>query len=110
MNNVIKLHILLLPIVAVMLIASGSDDSSGPISSGGQLTLTLALLDPNTMTLTSNFNCIDCPIYENGLLYLKITTTSNSPYAFAVSPSNCYKSGGNIFLYGDVWSNTLCTP
>ncbi len=108
MRNVIKLNILL-PIMAVMLMACGNDDS-GPTSSGGQFTLTLALAGPNAMTLTTNFNCIDCPIYENGQLYLNVTTTSNSPYTFPVTHSNCYRSGGNMFLYGYVWSNTLCAP
>lgn len=109
MKNVIKLCVLL-PIAAVMLMACASDDDSGPTDSGGHLTLTLTLVDANTMTLTSNFNCIDCPVFENGHPYLKITTTSNTPYSFPVSRPYCYQSGGLFFLFGYIWSDTVCVP
>jgi hypothetical protein len=109
MKNVMKLGIVLL-FAAVMMMACGSGDGSGPTPPSDQFTLTLASAGPNTMTLTSNFNCVDCPIYENGQPYLKITTISNTPYPFSVSPSKCYQSGGLFFLLGNIWSNILCAP
>ena len=98
----------------LVLIPAGCGNSgSHEVVPSAPLSLTLSVAGTTatttTISLTSNFNCIDCPIYRNGIIYSKVTTESNVPYLFTVSNAqDCYRSGGLFLLGGNVWSNLLC--
>lgn len=110
------LCVYLIFIVWIIVIVTGcGGGDSGPTSPSQPYTLTLAVENSSntstTLSLTSSFSCIDCPIFRDGYLYLKITTTANTPSYFTVDNSaHCYQSGGNLFLIGEIWSNIVCTP
>lgn len=96
-----------------VLLAGCGVSGSHEVVPGAPLTLALAVAGTSatttTISLTSNFNCIDCPIYKNGIIYTKVTTESNVPCLFVVGTAqDCYRAGGLFLLGGNVWSNTLC--
>lgn len=97
----------------IVTLAGCGYSGSHEIVQSAPLTLTLSVAGSSatttTISLTSSFNCIDCPIYRNGVIYSKVTTESNVPYLFTVSNTqDCYRSGGLFLLGGNVWSNLLC--
>ena len=109
MKNVIRLFMSIM--VVVML--SGCGEGSILIVWGEPLILSLAVADVSasstTLSLTSNFNCVDCPVYRNDILYTHVSTQSFVPTLFVVSNSPaCYKAGDFLSPMGWVWSNEVC--
>lgn len=96
-------------LTALAALACSSGDGGGP-TAPDRLWLALELTAPETMTLTSNFHCIDCPVLQNGRPYLRITTTPDVAAPFTVRHGACYRAGGLFFLVGYVWSESVCVP
>lgn len=96
-------------LAALAALGCGARGEGGP-TAPDRLWLALELTAPDTMTLTSNFQCIDCPVSENGRPFRRLTTTPGAPTPFRVSHGACYRAGGLFFLVGYVWSETICVP
>ncbi len=99
----------IVPLALAPLLACAAPDESGPIAPD-PVTISLQLTAPHTMALTTSFNCIDCPVFENGRPFLKISTSANVPSPFGVRSGACYRCGGLFLFGGNVWSESVCVP
>jgi hypothetical protein len=105
------MKLILLILLATFLSSCGNENVETTYSDPWKMTFSVVSSNATTTTIsfTTSFNCFDCRIFRNGMLFSTVDTESNTPYLFTVKNSyDCFNSDGLFFLIGYLKSNTLC--
>ena len=119
MRTEIKKSIALAGLICTMLLLSSClewDRGDITYTSGDSHAITITVVnassDSVTLSITSDFNCDDVPIYRNGVRcgYVNLyygSTTEFTDRDVVRGEKYFYQAGGLFFLLGEIWSNLI---